>query len=138
MVVGAGKPHLAQGRLEALGVAARVPRCLSTGAGKGRPGVVGRAGVEPLLDGTSRHRQRLATRGSFSGFKVQSASRAGRDQRFDLTDDLGLEGRFEPPFLAASSSEAALPASSWASDHNSQACQYASMSLRKRWPASTC
>jgi hypothetical protein len=94
-------------------------------------------GVEHLLDGASRHPQGLAPRRHLDGLEIQTAEGASAYQRFNFGDDLGREGRFEPPFLTASC-EAASGVSSWVSAHCSQACQYASTCLRNSWPASTC
>jgi len=69
-----------------------------------------------------RHAQRLAARGGLDVLEVPVVDGASAYQRFDLGDDLGREGRFEPPFLAPSCA-AASGVSSWASAHCSQACQ---------------
>ncbi|MBM4398068.1 MAG: hypothetical protein FJ087_20570 [Deltaproteobacteria bacterium] len=61
----------------------------------------------------------------------------GANERLDLGDDLRVEDLFEPPFLAASFSEAASGAQRTVSAHSSQAFQYASTCFRNSWPAST-
>jgi len=85
--------------------------------------VVGKVGVEPLLDGTSRDRQSSSSCGSFDGLEIQTVGCARRDQGLDFLDDLGVERLFEPPFLAASVLEVAWGAASWASAQCSQAPQ---------------
>jgi hypothetical protein len=123
VVVGARHAQLAQHAGDALlapaAVAGRGP---TAGARVLGASVIGVVGVEPVLDGTRRHRQRLAPHGRLHRLEVQPVGGARRDQRFDLLDDLRFEGRFEAPFLAASCA-AASGASRSASAQCSQACQ---------------
>ena len=79
-------------------------------------------GVEPLLDGAGRDTHRLAANGRFDRLKIAGIDCTGPYERFDFGEDLGLERRFEAPFLATSS-EAASRTSSSASAHCSQARQ---------------
>jgi hypothetical protein len=79
-------------------------------------------GVEPLLNGTCRHRKGPASYRRFDGLEIQTIRRTGGNQRFDFTDDFVVERFFEPPFLAASF-EVAGGACSSASAHCSQASQ---------------
>jgi hypothetical protein len=85
--------------------------------------VVGRVGVEARLHRARRDLERPTPRRRLDRLEVQALGRALAYERFDLGRDLGLEGFFEPPFLAASASEAASGASNWASAHCSHACQ---------------
>jgi hypothetical protein len=91
--------------------------------------VVGVVGVQTLLNGPRCDRERPSPGRSLDRLEVQPVGRAGDNQRFDFADDLGVERRLEPPFLAASCETASLVSSS-ASAHRSQAPQYASTSLR--------
>jgi hypothetical protein len=84
--------------------------------------VVGVVGVEPLRDRATGDSQRLSACRRLDRLEVDPLGRARTDQRVDLGFDLGLEGFFKAPFLAASS-EAAWGACSWASAQRSQACQ---------------
>jgi hypothetical protein len=113
-------------------------RLAALGARQRRASVIRSVRVEPALDGASGHVQGLAARRGLDGLEVEAVNRPRADQRFDFGGDFTGERFFEPPFLATSVSEAAWAASSSASDHRSHACQYASMSLRNCWPASTC
>ena len=73
--------------------------------------MVGGVRVDAPLDGARRHAQRLAPRSRLDRLEVPILNCAVAYKRFDLRDDLDLERRFEPPFLAASC-EAASGASS--------------------------
>jgi len=79
--------------------------------------------VQPLLDSPCCHRQRPTPSGHLDRLEIQAIGRPRGDQRFDFADDLARERRFEPPFLAAPSSEAASAAPSSASAHRSHASQ---------------
>jgi len=72
----------------------------------------------------------------FDGLEVQPVDGTIAYERFDLSDDLRVEGRFEAPFLAPSSEVAA--ASNCASAHCSHARQYVSTRRRNCFPARTC
>jgi hypothetical protein len=84
--------------------------------------VVGPIGIDASLNGPGRHAYRFASRGCLDRFEVPAVDGARAYECFDLGDDLGFEGRFEAPFLAASC-EAASGAFNSASAHCSQACQ---------------
>jgi hypothetical protein len=90
-----------------------------------------------VLDGAGRHAQRLAARGRLDRLEVPVLDGAGAYERVDLGDDLGREGRAEPPFWAASGAAAA-GAASWASAQRSQASQKTSTWRRNCWPAAIC
>jgi hypothetical protein len=88
-------------------------------------------GIEALLDRACGHAQCLATRSHLDGFEVETVGRSRRDQRFDFGDDLGFEGRFEPPFWATSF-EATSGSLSLASHSCSLASTSSLLNLRKR------
>jgi hypothetical protein len=98
--------------------------------------VVRLVGIQPAFDGTGRDRKSAATCRSLDRLEVQPIDTVGSYERFDLGDDLRVEERFEPPFLATSS-EAASGGSTIASAHCSHADQKASTVLRNCRPAST-
>ncbi len=100
--------------------------------------MVGRVGVEATLDRARRDLERLTPRRRLDRLEVQALGRTLAYERFNLLGDFRIERFFEAPFLAASGSEAASGASSWALAHCSQASQYALRCLRNSWPASTC
>ena len=123
VVVGALHAQLAQHAGDALGAPTGVARRGPTaGTRPLRADVIGVVGVEPLLDGARRHRQRPAPHRRLHRLEVEPVGRPRRDQRVDLLDDRRVEGRFEAPFLAASCAAAAGVSSS-ASAHCSHACQ---------------
>lgn len=95
---------------------------VSAWAPKVRANMVSVVGVEPLFNGTCRHRKNPASCRRFNGLEIQPIRRTRSNQRFDFTDDFDLERFFEPPFLAASF-EVASGACSSASAHCSQASQ---------------
>jgi len=95
---------------------------MSRRTGQVGTGIVRVVGVQPLLDGPRCDRECPSPGRGLDRLEVQSIGRARRDQRLDFADDLGIERRFEPPFLAASC-EAASGTSSSASAHRSHACQ---------------
>ena len=108
---------------EGLGPTVDVARELAaSGARHRRAAVVRGVSVDPLLDGAGRHAQRLAACRRLDRLEVPALDGVGAYERFDLRDDFGREGRFEPPFLTASCA-AASGASSWASAQRSQASQ---------------
>ncbi len=137
VVVGAFEGQLAQRALHRLGAPARVPGLPSAAAGEGGAVVVGRVGVESLLHGPRRDGERTSARGRLDRLEVQPVDRARAYERFDLGDDLRVEGFFAAPFLAASCAVAS-GVSSWASAHCSQASQRASTWRRNCWPAAIC
>jgi hypothetical protein len=95
-------------------------------------------GVQAPLDGTRGNLQSPAPSPGFNGFEVQPLQGAWADQRPDLRGDLGSEGFSEPPFLAASSSEAALGADTLASQSCSLVSTSSRISVRNRRYSSNC
>jgi hypothetical protein len=95
---------------------------VSAWAAKVRADMVCVVGVEPLLNGTGRHRKGPASCRRFDGLEIQPIRRTRRYQRFDFTDHFDVERFFEPPFLTASF-EVAWGACSSASAHCSHASQ---------------
>jgi hypothetical protein len=68
-------------------------------------GVVGGIGIEALLEGPCGDLENGAAETNFSGFEIQFVDADAVNQGLDFPEDggpdLGLELRFEPPFLAA-------------------------------------
>jgi hypothetical protein len=91
----------------AAGIAGRCPTPTRTL----RADVVGFVGVEAPLHRATGDPKRLSAYRCLDRLEVDPLGRARTDQRFDLGFDLGDEGAFEAPFLAASV-EAAWGASS--------------------------
>jgi hypothetical protein len=106
MVVGARKGHLAQRRGDRLGVAAGIAGRCTTPTRKLRAGVVGFVGVEAPLHRATGDPERLSAYRRLDRLEVDPLGRARTDQRVDLGFDLGNEGAFEAPFLAAEGSAA--------------------------------
>jgi hypothetical protein len=100
--------------------------------------VVGLIVIQPAFDGTRRDVQRAPACRRLDCLEVQPVDAPGAYERLDLGDDLRVEDRLEPPFLAASSPETASGVSNWASAHRSHTRQYASTRFRNSWPDSTC
>ena len=137
VVVGAFKCHLTQDSAEGFGSAAGVASLLPAIARNRVAHIIGPISVERLLDGAGRYSQCLAPRLRLNRLKIQAVDRTRTYEPFDLPDDFRLEGFSEPPFLATFC-EVPSAESSSASAHCSQACQYASTSLRNCRPASIC
>lgn len=68
--------------------------------------MVGFVGVEAPLHRPTGDPQRLSACRRLDRLEVDPLGRARTDQRFDLGFDLGNEGAFEAPFLAAEGSAA--------------------------------
>jgi hypothetical protein len=95
--------------------------------------MVGGVRVEPTLNRSRGNLQRLTARGRLDRLEVQALRRAMTYEPFDLLGNLGLEGFFEAPFLAASASEAASgDARNCASHNRSLASTSSRVSLRSR------
>ena len=74
----------------------------SAAARQSRTCVIGGIGVQPLFQGSRSQPQSLPSRGDFQGFEIQFVDSLRAYERCDLPDDLVLEVRLEPPFLASS------------------------------------
>ena len=64
--------------------------------------VIGGVGVQPLFQGSPSQPQSLPPRGDFQSFEIQIVDSLRAYKRFDFPDNLVLEVRLEPPFLASS------------------------------------
>jgi len=100
--------------------------------------VVGPIAVQSALDGTRRHVQRTTTCRRFDRLEVQTVDAPGSYEGLDFGDDLCVEDRFEPPFLAASFSETASGSSSKASHKRSLVSTSSRARRRKRRYSAIC
>lgn len=93
--------------------------------------------IEVALDRTRGHPQRPTTSGGLDGLEVEPLDRTRAYERFDLGRELPLEGRCEPPLLAASA-EAARGPGRWVSHSLSLTSTSSPVSLRKRRYSAIC
>lgn len=133
VVVGARQTKRAQRRREALFPALDVAHKLSASARQRRARVVGRVGVEALLDGARGDLQRAPPRRDLDGLEVDAVDATRPDQRLDFGDDLRVEAFFEPPFLAAPVEVASGPAVNCASHKRSLVSTNSRLQRRNSW-----